>query len=352
MGHISANFCTSSRHTFFRQILLLLLLIGYATNPFLQLAIQLLRPPKATFMSSLVYVGRIRSLSPEAARALESAGFHVKNFGPGEITTDECILVMTSDALLTGLEPSASAPAAVKKAAAPGHEFESMVRLLNQYEPAGTETAIWNRIKATATAEPGVKASAADPMPGSSGAPARKPEANLGFVPNQAGSRVLATSKQKVDGTSKFSSALPARAPEWQSGSAKPRPVGRPVTSIQSRDGRRIPRLWQPASIGAALLVLAVILLAGRASIVHSAGGTAIEDTAQSGSDAADSTRPSRAVNTPETKARRHVSDDDFVAKDYTTHFDLHGHPEPKVHTPELRRGAQNRVRPKRIVVN
>jgi hypothetical protein len=352
MGHISANFCTSSRHTFFRQILLLLLLIGYATNPFLQLAIQLLRPPKATFMSSLVYVGRIRSLSPEAARALESAGFHVKNFGPGEITTDECILVMTSDALLTGLEPSASAPAAVKKAAAPGHEFESMVRLLNQYEPAGTETAIWNRIKATATAEPGVKASAADPMPGSSGAPARKPEANLGFVPNQAGSRVLATSKQKLDGTSALSIALPAASSERPSGSAKPRPVGRPVTSIQSRDGRRIPRLWQPASIGAALLVLAVILLAGRASIVHSAGGTAIEDTAQSGSDAADSTRQSRAVNTPETKARRHVSDDDFVAKDYTTHFDLHGHPEPKVHTPELRRGAQNRVRPKRIVVN
>jgi hypothetical protein len=323
-------------------------------------------------MPSLVYVGRIRSLSPEAARALESAGFHVKNFGPGEITADECILVMTSEALLTGLEPSELAAAAAgERAAAPGLEFESMVRLLNQPEPVGTETAIWNRIKAAATAASGVKASAATPVPAPSNSPAlRRETANLGFVPNQAGSRVLVTSKQKVDGTSQFSFAAPARSSEQKSGSGDLLPVKRPVKplfkAIYPADGRRFPRLWQPAGIGAALLVFAVILLAGRASILPSAGSTVLEDTrqgAQSRSDASDSMRrtppvPSHTVNLPETKTsrtaeiRRHISDYDFVAEDYTTHFDLRAHRGPNLHTPELRHGVQNRLTEKRIVVN
>jgi hypothetical protein len=46
-------------------------------------------------MPSLIYITRIRPLSAELAQALESAGSHIKSFGPGEITADECILVMT-----------------------------------------------------------------------------------------------------------------------------------------------------------------------------------------------------------------------------------------------------------------
>ena len=58
-------------------------------------------------MPSLVYITRIHPPSVEAARVLESSGFHVKSFDPGEITADECVLVMTSEAVLAGLQLAA-----------------------------------------------------------------------------------------------------------------------------------------------------------------------------------------------------------------------------------------------------
>ena len=53
-------------------------------------------------MPSFVYVARVAHLSEKQAEDLRSAGFHVKAFGPGEITADDCLLVMTSEALLAG----------------------------------------------------------------------------------------------------------------------------------------------------------------------------------------------------------------------------------------------------------
>jgi hypothetical protein len=55
-------------------------------------------------MPSLIYITRIQPLSAELAKALESSGVHVKSFGPGEITADECVLVMTSEAVSAGLQ--------------------------------------------------------------------------------------------------------------------------------------------------------------------------------------------------------------------------------------------------------
>ena len=58
-------------------------------------------------MPSLVYITRIHPPSVEAARVVESSGFHVKSFDPGEITADECVLVMTSEAVPAGLQLAA-----------------------------------------------------------------------------------------------------------------------------------------------------------------------------------------------------------------------------------------------------
>src|ERR1700694_1108269 len=62
-------------------------------------------------MPSLLYIARITRFSEELAEELRSSGFHVKAFGPGEITADECWLVMTSEAVLASLQPTNSASA-------------------------------------------------------------------------------------------------------------------------------------------------------------------------------------------------------------------------------------------------
>ena len=50
-------------------------------------------------MPSLIYIARIKRSSDELIQGLQAAGFHVESFKPGEITADECLLVMTSEAV-------------------------------------------------------------------------------------------------------------------------------------------------------------------------------------------------------------------------------------------------------------
>src|ERR1700690_3338390 len=99
-------------------------------------------------MPSLIYITRIRPLSPELVQDLESSGLHVKSFGPGEITADECLLVMTSEAVLAGL-PLSGAASATGEAVANRVESQARVPLQDPQEPPGSEAAIWSFIKAT-----------------------------------------------------------------------------------------------------------------------------------------------------------------------------------------------------------
>ena len=96
-------------------------------------------------MPSLIYIARIKRSSDELAQGLQSAGFHVESFKPGEITTDECLLVMTSEAVDAKINPENSL-------IAPAHPAE-MTRepggippLPNLNEQLGSQAAIWNRI--------------------------------------------------------------------------------------------------------------------------------------------------------------------------------------------------------------
>jgi hypothetical protein len=299
-------------------------------------------------MPSLVYITRIRPLSAELAQALESAGSHIKSFGPGEITADECILVMTSEAVLAGLQAAGLASGSTERAA---RGKASPLQDLQKH--LGTEAAVWDCIKASRLSESGVGESTAASAQGS-GLPALVPAADdLGIVASQAGLRVLAA-QQNAD----------AAAQKGAGGSHNSGVSGRPA------DGRPHKRFWQPAVMAATLLTFAVVLLAGRASILSPTAGLAAVDKRNPGvrtdSPAAGLARkrstlrsqppqPSNRFETPAdvvAEVRRHISDYDFVAEDYTTHFDQHAQPGATPQNPDLRRGAQNRLIRKRVVVD
>jgi hypothetical protein len=117
---------------------------------------------------------------------------------------------------------------------------------------------------------------------------------------------------------------------------------------IRAANGKGHRWFWQPSAMAAGLLIFALILLAGRASILPSGADVAVIDHPSETSSRAGTS--AKVLNLEE--ARRHKSDYDFVAEDYTTHFDLQGHPESTPRTPDLRNGAQSRLVRKRVVVN
>ncbi len=303
-------------------------------------------------MPSLVYITRIRPLSAELAQALESAGSHIKSFGPGEITADECILVMTSEAVLAGLQAAGLASLSTEGGAR-GKASQATPPLQDLQKHLGTEAAVWDCIKASRLSESGVGESTAASAQGS-GLPALVPAADdLGIVASQAGLRVLAAQQNAH-----------AAAQEGAGGNHNSGVSGRPA------DGQPHKRLWQPAVMAATLLTFAVVLLAGRASILSPTADIAAVDNRKPGvrtdSHAAGLARkrstlrsqPPQPSNRSETPANlaaevpRHVSDYDFVAEDYTTHFDQHAQPGATPQNPDLRRGAQNRLIRKRVVVD
>ena len=336
-------------------------------------------------MPSLIYITRIPPLSPELAQGLESSGLHVKSFGPGEITADECLLVMTSEAVLAGLQPSGVASATGEPVA---NRVESQARAPFQdpREHLGSEAAIWSFIKAAQSSQSAVGESTAVSGRRPSPAPTVSPAVNsLGFVPSQAGSRVLAASQhkaaaaslllpgaQKTAAGSADNSGVP-QLPEPSTGkvtSERPThafPVKKPGPSkgIRSVSKRRDQRMWQPAVMVAALLIFAGILLGSRASILPSTADVALADDRNTGirSDSIhkvpgrrfQSAQPSSPHETsdkatkPAVDAQRHISDYDFVAEDYTTRFDLQGH---RVATPRTPNGTKTPLIRKRVVVN
>jgi hypothetical protein len=103
-------------------------------------------------MPSLVYIARITRSSEELAQGLQSAGLHVRSFAPGEITGDECLLVMTSEAVLANQRSADAAPKAGHKADT-SQELESAPPPSNVNAHLGSQTAICDRVKAAAANE-------------------------------------------------------------------------------------------------------------------------------------------------------------------------------------------------------
>jgi len=283
-------------------------------------------------MPSFVYIARITGLSEEQAQGLRSAGFHVKSFGPGEITADECLLVMTSEALLASLHP-ANSELAAGRAATTGAEFEGIPPIPEMNAYLGSQAAVWNIIKITAANES---------ASGGSRASRGNPAAFKLSAPSQQRSRM---------GPSPTSATLPGKVSGWRS------------------------RLWRIMATIVTLLIVAVTLLAHRVSILPSTGDTAADATNQSTATDCDSTysaqaasgTPSQPTNRPHSTSltlssteastvsaggRRHPPGYDFVAEDFTNHFDVHMPSGATLQNPELKHNAQASTERKRVVVN
>jgi hypothetical protein len=317
-------------------------------------------------MPSLIYITRIRPLSAGLAHGLESAGLHVKSFGPGEITADECVLIMTSEAALAGLQVSGLASLTGGDVAR-REKSQATPPLQDIQKHLGAEAAVWNCIKAAELGESAVGESTAV----SGRPPAAVPtdtaaDDNPGFVPSRTGPQLLTSPQQRPTAHPQVVAAAQKRAPASNGTSGVPLltlpPMGRvkgeprqvatlPLKKtgvsdwIRSANGKPHKRFWQAAGMASALLMLAMVLLAGRESIVPDAA-VSDHESLTSNQAGASNKGPTLA------DGHRHKSDYDFVAEDYTTHFDSQGHPRATLQTHDFRSGAQNRPIPKRVVVD
>ncbi len=324
-------------------------------------------------MPSLVYITRIQPLSAEQAQALEAAGVHVRSFRPGEITADECVLVMTSDAALAGLKlpglESFKGPGGAR-----GTESRGAPPLADIKKHLGADAAIWNFIKAGRVSESAaVKAKAPSGPRRSTSVVVPAPD-SLGFVASQAGVRALAASQLSLPpgngapGSNNHAAVLglPVPSPRTAAGrqgqgAVFPAEQTRHSEEPDTADAERAKRFWQPVAMIAALSIFSVVLLAGRPTILPSRDVTTVNSKnpgLQSNSgDAAliqrgSKVRPSTNASNLAAEGQRHISDYDFVAEDYITHFDLHARPEAGTQAPDRRHGTAIRPVRKRVVVD
>jgi len=324
-------------------------------------------------MPSLVYITRIQPLSAEQAQALEASGVHVKSFRPGEITADECVLVMTSDAVLAGLKLPGLEPFK-GPGGARGTESWGAPPLADIKKHLGADAAIWNFIKAgrvreaaavEATAPPGQRRSTSVVVPA--------PD-SLGFVASQAGVRALAASQLSLPpgngapGSNNHAAVLGLPVPSPRKAAARqgqgavfPAEQTRHSKEPDAADAEPAKRFWQPVAMIAALSIFSVVLLAGRPTILPSRDVPTVNSknpglrsnfgdaaSIQSGS----KVRPSTNASNLAAEGQRRIPDDDFVAEDYTTHFDLDARPEAGTQAPDRSHETPNRPVRKRVVVD
>ena len=323
-------------------------------------------------MPSLLYIARITRFSEELAEELRSSGFHVKAFGPGEITADECWLVMTSEAVLASLQPTNSASAAGTEPGAKG-----MPPLTEMNAQLGSQARIWQIIERAAPPEPAThRAQPSLVAPTSNGE-------DRGFIPSEHRRRALTTPQHKsvetspslpvLEEKSALTTAIPGISPlplltrersqmePAQTSVISPAQALPGAGKIRSVFGsvtrKRYNLIWRPMAATAALLFFAVVLLTHRASTLPLTRDEMAGDTDQStpsDADSKDSITPPTPSSTeaPSAGARQHHSDYDFVAEDFTNHFATQAHGKPSVQNPKLQRNAQNSPNQKRVVVN
>jgi hypothetical protein len=127
--------------------------------------------------------------------------------------------------------------------------------------------------------------------------------------------------------------------------------------------------LWKPLAATAVLLLFAIALLANRvatavsladqttgvASQLHdsSSVNSARTPTSRAMKDSSDSTPSQSSTNPRRAPATgRHLSDDDFVAEDFTNHYGIPFRSAAAQPTSDLQRNAQDSLRPQRRVVD
>jgi hypothetical protein len=328
-------------------------------------------------MPSLVYIARITRSSEELAQGLQSAGLHVKSFAPGEITGDECLLVMTSEAVLAN-QPSADAAPRAGHKADTSQEVESAPPPSNMNAHLGSQTAICDRVKAAAAKE-----SAASREQASSIASKIELEGeSLGFIPSNIRLQTLASSRG-----SKPLQSLPAPLAGLSAKTCSPSYPPSLPTDHRSRvspahtsaascgkaarpdEGRRllsVPRyslLWQTVAIATSMLLFAAIrpsttdaTTRGTDQSTRFAADSKEPTQSASGRQSVTTSRTSKSPAAPSSTSamktageRRYQTDYGFVAEDFTNHLDPQVHSIATLQSSEP--NARGSVKPKRIVV-
>lgn len=282
-------------------------------------------------MPSLAYIARITGLSDELVQRLQSAGFHVQRFPAGEVTSDECLMVVTPEAI-----PSSPAAASLPPRAAVrdplGLPPFSAIR-----PHLGAWPAAW---RDDGTAEMAASRHARTPI-----FMAAAQSSNLHPAPDPP---APAAAESPADVPPRHSSVV-----EKTSAITRARPFDsfarwlkriRPVTPGPRRFA------WKPALAVAALLIAALALLTNHASTLPRTASNVAAGlpTQVAGAE-------SGAVEILETGARiphRRSPDDDVVAQDFTRRFDRQGRKIGAVaQVPSLLRNGAPAVQ-KRVVVN
>jgi hypothetical protein len=329
-------------------------------------------------MPSLVYIARITRSSEELAQGLQSAGLHVKSFAPGEITGDECLLVMTSEAVLANQRSADAAPRAGNKADT-SPEVESAPPPSNLNSHLGSQTAICDRVKATAAKE----AAASREQASSIALKVELESESLGCIPSNIRLQTLASSpgSEPLQPLPAPFSGLSAKTgrPSYSPQSLSPdhrSPVSPAQTSAVScgkasrpdekRRQSSVPRyslLWQTVAIATSMLLFAAIrpsttdaTTRGTDQSTRFAADSKEPTQSASGRQSVTTSRTSKSPAAPSsTRAmktageRQYQTDNGFVAEDFTNHFDPQAHSIATLQSSE--RNARDNVKSKRIVV-
>jgi len=328
-------------------------------------------------MPSLVYIARILNFSEELMNRLKAAGFQVSAFGPGRITADECLLVMTPEAAVAGLKPASSA--AESTATARGSELGATPPPIADVDVNThliSQAVFWNILTTAAGVPSGIG----------------EENRNLGFVPSDSGQRIVTSSRRELAGSAPVLPAardVPSANEIDSTVSALPKlakPAGtKPPQHIAETSSRRVaspdtrtspantiparktlrdpfPRLAMAAGL---LLILAIALLTNpKSTLSSSRDATALDadHSIQANSISKVSVRTASSLDPAlstsggdASKAAglpRRPADSDFVAEDFTNHLALRVHTGIAIPNPELKHNAQGRVPRKRIVFN
>jgi len=305
-------------------------------------------------MPSLIYIARIKSLSEELATALRSAGCHVKSFKPGDITHDECLLVMTSEAVGETPDPQG-------QRAETGRTVAGTPVAPDMNEQLGSQAATWSRIKTAVTKEFQAKREQVAAV-----AYTEQPKATkLGFAPTEVGRRTV--SKAQYRGSREIALIEPSRIIAVSSAA-----VSRTLKNIRPTKERLYRVFRNPLSTVVAVLLLSVVyrglMLPSRTGITilreanydtranSDSASSILKVSATPGQTAHRSIPPltlSSAEPPPQAadRVQRHLSHDDYVAEDFTNRFGLHAQRSSTQQNPELKHPQGGSIA-KRIVVD
>jgi hypothetical protein len=274
-------------------------------------------------MPSLVYIARIGSLSEELAQNLRSAGCHVESFKPGAITRDECLLAMTPEAADAALHPE-------RLRAEPRRDHSGIPFAPDTNQPLGPEADVGNCLKALAPKEFDANR---EPVP-----PAAAPAVETQTMAAEAGRRAVPSGQERT--SERIARIEPSPIVAVSSSEASHhRKNSRPVIQQCYRV------FHSPLSTVIAVLVFAVLY---RALVPPSATGSSGRTGHRSTPVLTVSAEPSRRTVQ---RLQRHLYLENFVAEDFTNHFDPHARSDATQNNSELRHPQRDSKR-KRIVVD